>query len=260
MQALIQDLNRDSNWNGILLLNSWYEILQDSFVFEEAMRLLSLEQQVTVLRKKSHLDKCKALCNRLLQLAGISMATGLHYAQLQFQVGPCGKPQYKGIDEIYFSMSNGERYVGQYISKSKFNGVGIDLASISDYSGDQDLVNFKEIFSSQEFDSLLQCSLSKRAPMFAYIWSLKECYTKYTGMGLNSELSKIDFGKVNLFENETTIKRAIDRTEMWFHSKWIKPNEIATVCHESSAGRDQNPQLYHVTLQEVLNQLRETHS
>ncbi|GAV46522.1 hypothetical protein ZYGR_0A01140 [Zygosaccharomyces rouxii] len=258
MQESIRNLDRAGNWHSILLLDSCHEGLQDAFVFEESMRFLSLEQQARILRKKSYPDRCKALCNRLLQISGISMATGLPHTQLKYKNGTYGKPQLKDIDGLAFSMSNGERYVAQYIVKGKHCEVGIDLASTADYSGDQDLNNFKEIFSSQEFESLIQCNPTKRAPMFAYIWSLKECYTKYTGLGLNSELCNIDFGKLNLFDSDNTLRRRIGGKEIWFYSHWITPNEVVTVCHESSYDLDQNPHLHHLTLQDVLKQLRKT--
>lgn len=259
MQESIPNLNTAGDWHGILLLGSWHGALQDAFVFEESMRLLSLEQQARVLRKKSHPNRCKTLCNQLLQMSGLSMATGLPHVQLNFQNGTYGKPQVTDIDGLAFSMSNGERYVAQYLLKGEYHEVGIDLACTSDYCGDQDLNHFKEIFSSQEFESLIRCQPTRRALMFAYIWSLKECYTKFTGLGLNSELCTLDFGKLELFADETTLKRRIDDKEIWFYSRWITPDEVVTVCHESNFAMDRYPHVYHLTLQYVLRQLQGTH-
>lgn len=256
MQKSMSNLSTSKNQQIILLLNSWHDILQDVFVFEESMRHLNLGQQARILKKKSHQDRCKALCNQLLQITGISMTTGLPHTKLNFQYGVCGKPVLIDIDELTFSMSDGEHYVAQYISKVKGYEVGIDLASTSDYCGDQDLNHFVEVFSLQEFENLAQCPSSKKALLFTYIWSLKECYSKFTGLGLNSKLQNINFGKLNLFDTETTLKRRIDQKEMFFYSRWIAPGEVVTVCHESNPLLDQNPHVYYLTLQEVLSELQ----
>lgn len=260
MHKPIPNLTDAKIWHGILLLNSRDDTLQDAFVFEESMRLLSLEQQSRILRKKSYPDKCRALCNQLLQMSGISMVTGLDYTRLKFQKGTYGKPHIANIDRLVFSMSNGERYVAQYILKGECYDVGIDLASTADYCGDEDLKHFKEIFSTQEFESLIQCDPIKRSFLFAHIWSLKECYTKFTGLGLNSDLGNIDFGKVELFDRETSFKRRIHQKEIWFYSNWVTSDEVVTVCHESNFDLDRNPCVYDLSLQDALDQLQKTHS
>ncbi|SJM88368.1 related to L-aminoadipate-semialdehyde dehydrogenase-phosphopantetheinyl transferase [Zygosaccharomyces bailii] len=259
MQQLLQELHSTVDWHGIILVNCQCSLLYDDFVFEEAMRLLPLDQQAQILHKKLFSDRCRALCNKLLQVVGCSIASGIHPNRLKFSQGQYGKPDVED-QNVTFSMSNGENFVGQYLHRSNTSvEVGLDLSSTNDYVGDEELLYFKDVFSDQELECLLKCDHSQRHAMFAYLWSLKECYTKFTGLGLNSDLININLRKLNLPQPSLSIIRSIKGHIMLFYSKWITETEIVTVCHEEGVGKCDIPKTYYLTFSELLSLIQVSH-
>lgn len=252
MQRLLTELNSNDDWHGIIVVDSQCARLHDAFTFENALRLLPLDQQARILQMKNFPDRCKVLCNRILQIVGCSLASGVCSTQLKFSRGHYGKPQVEA-QNVAFGMSNGQRSVGQYLYRlNKPLEVGIDLASTDDYVGDEDLDHFQYVFSAQEMECLQSCDYVHRKAMFAYLWSLKECYTKYTGLGLNSDFSNIDFGKVDLPQPSMHFTRIIESRTMWFYSKWINETEIITVCHEEAGKSCTVPAIYRLTFLDLL--------
>lgn len=272
MNELISSLKSKHTGESILVIDLEHTNLIDDFFFERAIRFLPLEEQVKIHQKKTVHGKHVALCNRLLQLFGCSIFGDISYKQVEVSYGVYGKPYLKGCPEISFSMSNGQRYVIQYLSRQKGKAateIGADIASRSDYTGDKDLQTFCDIFSSSEYRHIRSCDSAKKAELFAYYWSLKECYTKFTGLGLNCDLSSIDFGELEVPNIGKSILRAIDGNLMWFYSRWVSSSrdEILTVCRkEMSAecgvvGRlDEEPTMVEVSLLDIIRYFECSHS
>lgn len=262
MEELLYQLHSNDIWNGILIVKLNNASLTDDFFFERAMRFLSLQAQVKVLKKKTIESKYATLCNRLLQMFGCAVASGTSVEGLEFSYAKYGKPRLDNSQGITFSMSNGKCYVAQYLLKTKGEplDIGIDIASKKDYTGLGDLEIFRDIFSTQEYKHLQSYDDHQKDSLFAYYWSLKECYTKYIGTGLNCDLSKIPIGQVDLPAKDIVIRRVIGDTSLSFYSRWLAPgsSEIVTICYPNIRISDniepviRVPKIYEITLEEIL--------
>ncbi|CCD26515.1 holo-[acyl-carrier-protein] synthase NDAI_0H03420 [Naumovozyma dairenensis CBS 421] len=263
MEQLKKLLEKEQSYSIILLLDVKNSGLNDGFLFENAMRFLPLEWQAQVLRKKLQQDKFTALSNKLLQLFGCSIATGLYPDEISFQYETFGKPILKGFDNISFNMSNGQEFTSMCLLKDAFcngiiNQVGIDMASIYDTTGNEDEIldvdAFKGIFHKDELPTFKNCSTEKLGELFTYYWSLKECYTKFTGTGLNYDLTKINMGEILDYDDsdEKVTKRRIQQRDVTFYSKWINNDrkEIVTIC--SFEGSFIKPRIFTLKLANIL--------
>lgn len=264
MDELLSSVGPGQDWEGILVVDIDAANFSDDFTFETAMRFLSLVQQVKVRQRKTEKARHIALCNRLLQLFGCSIVAATPFDEAEIEYGSHGKPYLKNHPEVAFSMSNGEQYVVQYLLRqggTRNLDVGIDIAAKSDYTGLEDLNVFRDIFSDREYEQLEAFDNGFKGDLFAYYWSLKECYTKFTGLGLNCDLSKIDCGAIDLPSMSAGVQRKIDEVQMFFHSTWMQPacDEIVTVCRKDfsnspSRGQwlQQGPKVYRIAIQDIL--------
>lgn len=255
----------DEDWEGILVLDVKHANLEDDFTFERAIRFLSLPQQAKIHQLKTSQGKYTAVCNRLLQQFGCSIASGTNFGETRFEQGSYGKPRMKNCLQVSFSMSNGQDYVVQYISRRNDGSspeLGVDIASKDDYLGGQDLETFCEVFSDTEYEHLQSLDDDgRRRAAFAFYWSLKECYSKYTGLGLNCDLSKLDYGGMQVPEVRSGSRRVVENHAMLFYSMWIPQNgkEIITVCRQddlkeptASLWLKSGPPVYRLTLEDIL--------
>lgn len=252
--------------NLVLILSVMDTGLKDDFKFETAMRLLPLSAQASVLRKKFQEDKIKTLCNRLLQMFGCLLISGLEYKnELKFKRGKFGKPK---LDcpavNVSFSMSNGEDHVCMYVQKNGCANsevpveLGIDIASVKDLQKIEELELYRDIFTDLEYETLLNHPKDGIHKLFAHYWSLKESYTKYLGTGLNIDLKQVDTGPIKIDQPETV--RDIYSKSIKFQSFWVSPEkeEIISVCQDNDISND-IPTVYNVSLNEILEYL-EGHS
>ncbi|SCU90683.1 LAMI_0E03180g1_1 [Lachancea mirantina] len=236
--------------------------LNDDFQFENCMRILPLEQQARILEKRGRTRQI-ALVSQLLQLMGCCKATRRNIGDLKFSNGKFGKPRLLGRRVPAFSMSNSDGFCAMFLRRNSGdeddeNGipseVGLDLASTTDCKSwnDEYLNEFKDIFSVHEFTHLRKTLDAGRGRklldrIFTHYWSMKEAYTKFTGTGLNCDLSEIDLGSVSESDynrNAEFIRTVqIDQRCMVFRSKWINETVVATVCYEMGSDDAGSPGL-----------------
>ncbi|KAG0677297.1 holo-[acyl-carrier-protein] synthase [Kluyveromyces marxianus] len=232
--------------------------LADDFNFESAMRLLSLEEQIQVLRKRSKKLQRMALGNRLLQLHGCSSILGVKPGDLEFSRGSFGKPMVKGME---FSMSNGERHCVMGIH---YKPVGVDIASTTDCNGmGSDYVTaFRDIFTDSEFRWLSDST--HRDLLFSLLWSMKEAYMKLIGTGLNTDIQAIDVGSVPVYleqQEAVTTQRTINGELIAFSSRWITDTEVVSTAERTTAAQSgiENYRIVRVTPQSIVDALLATH-
>ncbi|QLG72467.1 hypothetical protein HG535_0D01750 [Zygotorulaspora mrakii] len=261
MEDLFSDLQSSEIWSGVLLVDYQNSNLDDPYTFEEALRFLPFEVQRKILSKRISTARNASLSNALLQTFGCSVASSTTMNELCLKYGTFGKPYLDNDHSIAFSMSNGQQYVVQYLVKTAGEtvDVGIDIASKQDYINDQDIDVFRAIFSTMEYEQLESCSqYNEKRELFSYLWSLKECYTKLVGCGLNCDLSLIDFGKPRILESPAVIHRTINNTSVTFYSQWLEPEkeEVVTVCHYTSSATERfltmPPKFYKLTLDDLI--------
>lgn len=247
-----------SLWAGVFVVEIREDVLADEFTFEALMRALPLASQARILNKKSFHDRCASLCSQLLQFFGCSIVAGLNFRELKFDKGRFGKPFLENDRSIPFSMTTGEQCVAmslvKCVSADECQDVGIDIASPFNYGGKEELELFKEVFSEREFNALVKASDPCIA--FTYLWSLKESYTKYTGTGLNTDLSLIDFGAISVFPAEgASMCITLNEVPLVFYSRWFN-NEIVTICMPRSISDNVNtskPKLYNIAFSTLID-------
>lgn len=261
MEQYIHDISENEELEAILIVSLGSPALDDVFNFEMAMRALPIKWRAKVASKKTTGDIQKALCNRLLQLFGCSTASSVPARSLSFGIVKNGKPVLQNQGNIAFSMSNGEQFVTMYIRKVApgqiADEVGIDIASVKDIRDEGELDTLKDIFAHEEMNTLRSFSGDKLKEMFAYYWSFKESYTKFTGTGISCDLTAIDAKQLGNFNGVETVDRDIEGNHMHFRSQWLQAThrEVVTVC--SPKGRHPSePRVYMITIEDILNHLQ----
>ena len=258
MDQYLLDIAQNVQQNVILILRLDSSVLNDVFRFEEAMRILPIQWRPKVTSKKKECDIQKALCNKLLQLFGCSSMSHTPARSLVFGSTNNGKPTLPNNRNIVFSMSNGEEYVVMYIQRGIsghiLDDIGIDIASVEDLRSPSELGTLKDIFNQKEMDTLRNTPPHRLTEMFAYYWSFKESYTKYTGTGISCDLTAINAGQLRSFDGDQTIARQVEENDMCFTSWWLnKPHkEIVTVCSLEPVV-PLEPRVYEISIDELLH-------
>ncbi|KAG0665132.1 holo-[acyl-carrier-protein] synthase [Maudiozyma exigua] len=267
MNEFLKDTLQPGALDVCIVLDIDSKILNDEFEFEMAMRVLPIKWRNKVMCKKTGSDRKKALCNRLLQLVGCSVACNIPVESLNFDTIQNGKPllidQDKSNGIVTFSMTNGKHFVAIYLKRSTLDAhvtydVGIDLASVADLEDPINLELYRDIFNPIEYESLQSNVGMELKRLFAYYWSFKESYTKYTGTGISCDLKAINAGRLENFENAERIERLIDHLPMIFHSTWLNHTypEIITTC-QPKALHNESPKLYRISVSDILSYLKQ---
>lgn len=104
-----------------------------------------------------------------------------------------GKPRFKDIQEFFFNISHSGKWV---VLASSTNEVGVDIQKIVNKK-----YNISSIFfSPQEYSYILEAgNLAEQNRRFSEIWSLKECYLKYRGIGFAYGGNKISINPANMY-------------------------------------------------------------
>ncbi|SCV05365.1 LANO_0H05886g1_1 [Lachancea nothofagi CBS 11611] len=248
----------------VFICDSRDNILNDDFEFEGILRLFPLVKQQHILTKKVRSLRNVALCNQILQLAGISMVTGQNWRTLNFGRNMYGKPECHEIKGLAFNMSNSNGRTALYLDN--VSDVGIDLASTQDCSqfDDEDYVcTFKDIFAARELSSLEQMTPgAARDQSFTHYWSLKESYTKLTGTGLNCDLSEIDIGVLQPLRPGDAVQiivRQISNETIVFQSEWLDDSTVVSICKRKSAyEEEQIIPMFELKVAEIVSLLNST--
>ena len=104
------------------------------------------------------------------------------YTLQPFSKAQAGKPYFASLPNWHFNISHTKRWVAIAISDQE---VGIDVEGIRSYKKEV----AKRFFSSAEYLYLETVSLDKQDEIFTRLWTLKECYVKYTGTGISNNFS-----------------------------------------------------------------------
>ena len=163
---------------------------------EEYYRFLGKERIEKVERLKRIVNKKQSIaCGMLINDIVLNKAAGGRDAE--YSVDEYGKPHVicNGEDEIYFNVSHSGSYAILAIGK---NDIGIDIQDISKTN----LVIVDRCFSENEKKRLLCAKSSRLDAVYTSVWSGKESYVKALGIGIRTDLSKVDLQSVECDENE----------------------------------------------------------
>lgn len=148
---------------------------------------VQLENQVY----KDGLAKSPTQIGKLFRLYCLKQSTNLSIENLQFSKGIYGKPFLKEVEGVHFNLSHKS---GIYVFVCSNQPIGIDIenAKIGPLQ-----TAIKRFFSAEEWSQLNSNGQNNFA--FAELWSLKESYAKYLGLGLRLPFSSFSITKSQNF-------------------------------------------------------------
>lgn len=179
---------------------------QCEFRFEQLLQLLSLAGQLPIKSMVSYSDRCVSLGNQVLQMYVLHQVTGINPRKVlgKLKFGPSGKPM---IDGVYFNLSNDKETSVNSMVVSMESPVGIDL------------INWRLVTEEFVAEMTPVCHASEArmlvclnpCRMFAQLWSLKESYVKYLGVGITRiKLDLLEFRQVRLLTESGDINEDIE--------------------------------------------------
>ncbi|ODQ80577.1 hypothetical protein BABINDRAFT_166187 [Babjeviella inositovora NRRL Y-12698] len=190
----------------------------DVYRWELCLRSLSLQQQLGIRNKKFLLDAYQVLINKLLQdfvlkiylfeESSLEIPEPIRYTYNEFGK-PLLSPEYDLGMNLHFSMSNSADIVGMVVTTHPAaRRIGIDLSNTNDDVlpvGDPGvgLETYESVFFPSEYQHLQLYKDDARLKLLLnQYWALKESYTKLLGVGLNMDLSRLEFSGVNFLDVE----------------------------------------------------------
>ena len=149
---------------------------------------------------------------------------------IEFNVNGYGKPFLKGNYGLHFNVSHSEDWIVCAIDNEP---VGIDIEKVRP-------VNLLEIaaqlFSDEEYKTLIVKSPEDRQRFFFDLWTLKESYIKAVGAGLSIPLKS--FTVIFLEKGEMVVKSGNKLTNWALRQYDLDPEYKMSVCAAHKAFPD----------------------
>ncbi len=148
--------------------------------------LLDVDKKQRVCRFRSESDKKRTVCGEMLARKMISDECSIAPEEICFSYNEYGKP-YATNCKIQFNISHSGDYV---VCALDTFPVGIDIERIRPI----DLSIAEKVFSKEEISKVYK---DKTYTEFFKLWTLKEAYCKYKGLGI-CRVELYDFSKLNI--------------------------------------------------------------
>ncbi len=170
----------------------WSDITGLEDRLEEQLNKVSQQRREKIEKLAQSGDKARSLGGGLLmeqgltdfeKRCGLSLFSRDKEGKIseEYVYGIKGKPYFKNIPNIHFSLSHSGNLV--MLAVGDVN-VGVDVQKMQGYK--EGIV--KRFYHKKEVDALLQCETEVvREAHFYEIWTYKEAYIKYTGNGLSED-------------------------------------------------------------------------
>ncbi len=133
-----------------------------------------------ILSFKNEEDQLRSLFSEIL-LKHILLSRYMIEGPSEVRYNEWGKPFFKNVD-LFYNISHSGEYIVCAVSGHE---VGIDIEKCREI----DLTLAKRFFAKEEYESLLKVDSTGRIDAFYRLWTLKESYVKYKGIGLSCPLS-----------------------------------------------------------------------
>lgn len=158
---------------AIIYFTDIREILEEQFHI--LYDVVSQERKKKILQYKLWEDKKRCLCGEALIRYGLAK---LHYLKdTPIFYHTLGKPYVEGCG---FSVSHSGNWVLVAFSESD---IGVDIEKITNNT------EGLSCFSDEEVDYISCTMHDEQCKRFTEIWTRKECYLKYLGLGLHKKLN-----------------------------------------------------------------------
>lgn len=151
------------------------------------LKFVSPERQKKIMSHHFAIDKKLSLYAGLLTRMVLSNLTKIPATKLSFSVLENGKPYLLSTTKYHFNFSHTHNFI--LCGISSFSPIGVDVERKRTASLDI----MKIVFHSSEIQYVQSTSDSNiRNKRFYRIWTQKEAYTKYLGIGLTEEMTNIN--------------------------------------------------------------------
>lgn len=135
-----------------------------------------------------------------------------------------GKPFIESLPDFCFNISHSKDFIAIAIDRK---AVGIDVETLRDY---KPLVA-KRFFHENEYCFLEYLSHEKQDVFFTQIWTLKESYVKFTGLGIANNFSNFS---IILDSDEVKIEGK-KHLSVYFRHYVLSDSVFVSVCATSSS-------------------------
>ena len=183
----------------IFVLYADVEPLNDDELFEYFYKNISETRQKKINAFRMRKDRNLSLGASVLLDCGLNKLFGLREKEMQYGFSGNGRPFLKNRPDIYFSVSHsGTKAVAAFSDAE----IGADIEKIKN----ADLKIAKRFFDEKEYDYLNSITDSeKQTAEFYRLWTMKESYMKFTGLGMKLPLDSfcIEFNENRAFCGET---------------------------------------------------------
>lgn len=164
--------------------------LEDDYNYEMAVRLAGLRHRAAVNAAKDHGARVRKLVATLFPRMVVNMVRrcGEVFQPVQMSHNNYGKPLVSGL---HFNTSSSNDVVCVVVRWDL--EIGVDLSHARQNIAATFMDDFHDIFSVEEHTQMMAFPAEQRYVMFNQLWTLKESFTKYLGVGLNVDLNKFWF-------------------------------------------------------------------
>lgn len=156
--------------------------------FASLMTEISDERKERIARYRFDLDKIRCLLAELLVRYILAKQFGVDPRSLTFQHSEFGKPSLVS-GNIRFNLSHAGDWIVCAIGNSE---IGVDVEAVKQ----MDFQTVYRVFAEREIARLDKASPEIRSDLFYQLWTLKESYVKFLGLGMQYPFSDfaIDLG------------------------------------------------------------------
>lgn len=184
--------------------------------------ICSREKRMEANRFRFESDRKRAVYGEALARYMIAGKTGLTLNELIFDKNRYGKPYIRGQHRIFFNLSHSGRYVICGLDQEE---IGIDIEEVKSI----DLGIARKFFHASEYAYLLSREQEQRMNALFELWTLKESYIKFLGVGLQKPLDAFYFN----LEGPSVELHSDDRIPALIQSCTIKGSYKLAVCADS---------------------------
>jgi len=189
--------------------------------YQRLFDFVTPEKKERISRFRYDNDKKRSLYGNVLARYLISRRLHIDNKDIVFEVNAYGKPYLAGNKELFFNISHSGKWIFCGLAEKE---IGVDIEHRGDCK--EDLA--KRFFSQEEYMYLMDTPEEKWQQAFYDIWSLKESYIKYKGLGLSMPLNSFAFH----FEGDTvSLHTAAEEEEQPFVKRYtFDPEYSMAVC------------------------------
>lgn len=181
-------------------------------------------------------DYLRTLIGEVVIRIQASKIIGMHPKEIVIENNEYGKPYFKNISNLHFSISHSSNWVICALSEYK---CGVDIEKKEELHLDI----ARCFYAENEYKMIMCVEEKQQKEVFYDLWTLKESYIKKEGRGLSIPLKSIEFEKK---DGHYSLAIENDIRFRFKHLEYIKGYKIA-VCT-----LDQEIEFYYISLRKML--------